>query len=134
MRQMPFRPGNEISQSYNRGVVTVYRVTDGAEPGFAPAPVLEKKAALRYEEQRLGLTRYYAGRQNQVQIERVIRVPRGPEVSSQDVAVTEDGRQYRIDQVQLVRDVWPMSLDLTLAKPVQVYEAPPPEERKGEPW
>jgi len=100
----------------------VYRVTDGAKPGFAPVPVLERKAALRYEELRVGLTRYYQARQNQVQVEKVIRVPKGADVSPQDVAVTEDGRQYRIDQVQLAQDVWPASLDLTLAKPVQVYE------------
>lgn len=122
MRQKPFRAGNEISQSYGSGVVTVYRVEDGAEPGFAPVPVLQKKAALRYEELRLGLTRYYAGRQNQVQIERVLRVPRGPEISTQDVAVTEDGRQYRIDLVQLADGVWPPSLDLTLAKVKQSYD------------
>lgn len=122
MRKTPFRPGNEISQSYSSGIVTVYRVTDGAKPGFAPVPVLERKAALRYEELRVGLTRYYQARQNQVQVEKVIRVPKGADVSPQDVAVTEDGRQYRIDQVQLVQDVWPVSLDLTLAKPVQVYE------------
>lgn len=124
MRQKPFRETNESSQTYNSGVVTVYRVEDGAEPGFAPAPVLQKKAALRYEELRLGLTRLYLGRQNNVRVEKVIRVPKGSEVSSQDVAVTEDGRQYRIDAVQLVDGVWPPSLDLTLAKVEQVYEIP----------
>ncbi len=131
MRQMPFRPGNEISQSYNSGVVTVYRVTDGARPGFAPAPVLEKKAVLRYEEQRLGLTRLYLSRQNQVRVEKVIRVPRGPEVSSQDVAVTEDGRQYRIDAVQLADRVRPPSLDLTLTKAEQVYDVSKSDTEEG---
>ncbi|MCI8527261.1 MAG: hypothetical protein HFF17_15425 [Oscillospiraceae bacterium] len=131
MRQMPFRPGNEISQSYNSGVVTVYRVTDGARPGFAPAPVLEKKAVLRYEEQRLGLTRLYLSRQNQVRVEKVIRVPRGPEVSSRDVAVTEDGRQYRIDAVQLADRVRPPSLDLTLTKAEQVYDVSKSDTEEG---
>ena len=36
--------------------------------------MLERKAALRYEELRVGLTRYYQARQNQVQVEKVIRV------------------------------------------------------------
>lgn len=49
---------------------------------------------------RLGIQRYYSGRQNQVQIERVIRVPRYPGVTNQDVATTEDGTTYRIDLVQ----------------------------------
>ncbi len=121
MRQTPFRPRNEISQSYNSGVMTVYRVRDGAKPGFAPAPVLHKIASLRYEELRLGITRYYAAMQNQVRIKRVVRVPKGPDISTQDVAVTEDGQQYRIDLVQLADGVWPPSLDLTLAKVEQVY-------------
>jgi len=127
MRQTPFRPGNEISQTYNSGLLRVYRVTDGAKPGFAPVPVLTRTAVLRYEELRLGLNRYYAGRQNQVQIEKVVRVPRGPSISTQDVAVPEDGRQYRIDLVQLAEGVWPPSLDLTLAKAEQVYEVSGPD-------
>lgn len=122
MRQKPFRPGSEISQNYNSGIVTVYRVSDGAEPGFAPVPVLERKAVLRYEELRVGLNRYYDARQNQVQVEKVVRVPRGADISPQDVAITQDGRQYRVDLVQLAQDVWPPSLDLTLAKTEQVYE------------
>lgn len=121
MRKTPFRAGNEISQSYNSGILTVYRVTDGAKPGFAPVPTMKKAAILRYEELRLGINRYYAAEQNQVKIEKVVRVIKGPEISSQDVAVTEDGRQYRIDLVQLADGVWPPSLDLTLAKVEQVY-------------
>ncbi len=122
MRQTPFRPGNEISQQYNSGVLTVYRVQDGAKPGFAPAPELHRLGTLRYEELRLGLNRYYQAMQNQVQINKVVRVPRGLDISTQDVAVTEDGRQYRIDLVQLADDVCPPSLDLTLAKVEQVYK------------
>lgn len=80
------------------------------------------KLALRYDEQRLGIQRYYAAMQNQVQVERVLRVPRAGNVNSQDVAVTEDGRQYRIDLVQDVPGVYPPSLDLTLTKIEQEYE------------
>lgn len=118
----PFRPGNEITQSFNDGLVTVYNVTDGGRPGRIPAPVLIKKVSLRYEERQLGLRRYYSARQNQVQIERVVRVPRTGKVSSQDVAVTEDGRQYRVDWVQAVENTYPPSMDLTLAAVEQVYQ------------
>lgn len=121
MRQMPFRPGNEITQTYNSGCLTVYAVTDGAAPGYAPRPVLTERVRLRYEERALGLTRYYAAMQANIRVERVVRVPRRPEVSPQDVAVTEDGRQYRIDLVQAVQDVWPPSMDLTLTKTEQIY-------------
>ena len=118
----PHRPDSEVTQAYNDGVVTVYAVTDAARPGYQPKPALTPKAVLRYEEQRLGIQRFYSGKQSQAEIERVIRTPRLACVSSQDVAVTEDGRQYRIDMVQSVPDIWPASMDLTLAKVAQNYD------------
>lgn len=118
----PNRPNNEISQTYNDGLVKIYAVEDVAEPGYRPEETLVLKNTVRYQERQLGIQRYYAGRQNQVQIERVIRVPRGVSVDTQDVAITEDGHQFRIDMVQAVIDVWPASLDLTLAKIAVEYE------------
>lgn len=119
MRKTPFRPDNEISQTYNSGFCTVYRERDTARPGYAPQTKLEWKASLRYEEQRLGLNRYYAARQADVEVERVIRVPNPPAVRAptpQDVVRTESGILYRIDLVQTVPGVWPASLDLTLRR------------------
>ncbi len=124
MRQNPFRAGNEISQLFNSGVVSIYRVTDMGEPGYAPVPRLELRVKLLYEELKMGLIRFYSAKQNQVKVERVLRVPRRPEVSPQDVAVTEDGRQYRVELVQLAAGVYPPSLDLTLGTIEQIYELP----------
>ena len=115
-RKAPYRPSNEVTQGYNSGVVTVYAVTDSARPGYQPVEQLTEKIKLRYEEQRLGIQRYYNAMQNQIQVERVIRVPRAEQITSQDVAETEDGRRYRIDLVQTVDGVWPPSQDLTLVK------------------
>ena len=112
----PYRPSNEVTQGYTSGVVTVYTVTDSARPGYQPVEQLTEKIKLRYEEQRLGIQRYYNAMQNQIQVERVIRVPRAEQITSQDVAETEDGRRYRIDLVQTVDGVWPPSQDLTLVK------------------
>lgn len=112
----PGRPGGEVSQSYQDGVVTIYAVADTARPGKKPEPRLNEKVRLRYEERRLGIQRYYAGQQNQVEIQRVIRVQRTDKVSTQDVAVTEDGRRYRIDMVQAAIGTYPPSADLTLAR------------------
>lgn len=143
-RKAPFRPRQnaQVSQCYNDGVVTIYDVRDEAVFGFLPSPVYQVKTTLAYQERKLGIKRYYDARQNQVRVERVIRVPKpsgvfqpveGPEpirITSQDAARTEDGKLYRIDLVQSVPDVYPPSLDLTLA----VYEqnavyppAPDPE-------
>lgn len=123
MRQTPWRPDNEISQTFNSGVCTVYTQRDSARPGYRPRPELEHKATLRYEEQRLGLNRYYAGRQVSIDVERVLRVPRGPAAlvpTPQDVVMDRvNGLYYRVDFVQTVPGVWPPSLDLTLTRFVQ---------------
>lgn len=120
----PHRPDNEITQEFNSGVVYIYSVEDSAQPGYQPKPALKLKLTLRYEEQRLGINRLYLSRQNQAEIEKVIRVPRQDSISNQDVAILESGSQYSIDYTQTVQDVYPPCLDLSLVKVEQNYEVP----------
>ena len=68
------------------------------------------------------MTRYYAAKQANIQIERVIRCPEVPGIDTQDVAVTEDGLQYRIEQIQTVDNIWPACVDISLSKIVQRLE------------
>lgn len=122
MWKAPYRAKGEVSQRYNDGIVRIYSVTDTAEPGYAPVETPTLKITLRYEERRLGITRYFSGAQNQMQIDRVLRVQRAGKVNTQDIAVTEDGQNYRVNLVQSVPDVWPESMDLTLSKIEQVID------------
>lgn len=122
MWKAPYRPSNQVTQAFNSGLVKIYTVENVAAPGYKPVEKLVYKLTLRYEEQRLGITRFYSGQQNQSQIERVIRVPRAGGVNNQNVAITEDGHKYRIDLVQAVMEIYPPSLDLTLARLDQDYE------------
>lgn len=115
----PVRPrtDNGVTQNYNDGVVAIIAVVDRAMPGYQPKPgEPQAKYTLRYEERRLGIQRYYSSLQNQIQLDRVIRVPRVAGITTQDFAVTEGKQIYRIDLVQSVMDVYPPSLDLTLTK------------------
>lgn len=122
MWRAPNRPNHEITESYNDGIVSIYAVQDGASPGYRPVPVLVLVKRMRYQERYLGINRLYSGRQNQVDIQRIVRVQKVPGVSNQNVAITEDGQQYRIDSVQDVIGAYPPSLDLTLATVEQKYE------------
>lgn len=122
MWRTPNRPNHEITESYNDGIVNIYAVQDGAAPGYRPVPVLVLVKRMRYQERYLGINRLYSGRQNQVDIQRIVRVQKVPGVSNQNVAITEDGQQYRIDSVQDVIGAYPPSLDLTLATVEQKYE------------
>lgn len=122
MWKAPNRPNHEITQPFCSGIVSVYSVRDTAVTGYQPKETLTLKLSLRYDERRLGIQRYYDAMQNQIQVERVLRVPRTGNINSQDVAITEDGRQYRIDLVQDASGVYPPSLDITLTKIEQEYE------------
>ena len=122
MWRAPNRPNHEITESYNDGIVNIYTVQDGAAPGYRPMPVLVLVKRMRYQERYLGINRLYSGRQNQVDIQRIVRVQKVPGVSNQNVAITEDGKQYRVDSVQDVIGAYPPSLDLTLATVEQEYE------------
>lgn len=122
MWRTPNRPAHGITQSFNDGIIGVYSVQDGAAPGYRPVPVLVLVKRMRYQERYLGINRLYSGRQNQVDIQRIVRVQKVPGVSNQNVAITEDGQQYRIDSVQDVIGAYPPSLDLTLATVEQEYE------------
>ena len=116
------RKNNKISQQYSDGVVIIYGVADTAEPGLKPVETLTPKIKLLYEEQRLGINRYYSAMQNQIEVSRVIRTPRAGSVNNQDVAITEDGKRYTVLMVQAVPDVQPQSVDITLSQIEQVKQ------------
>lgn len=120
----PNRPNHQITQAFNSGVVIIYSVENKAQPGYQPAPELTEKVRLRYEEQRLGINRLYLSRQNQAEVEKVIRTPRRDEVSNQDIAVLQDGQMFAVDYTQTVDDAFPPSMDISLVKTEQVYEVP----------
>ena len=116
MWKAPNRPNHIITQPLNDGLVKICDVVDVAEPGYKPVKKLKPKVQLRYEEQRVGISRFYSAMQNQIQVDKVIRVPRAIVITTKDVAVTEAGVEYRIQQVQDVMDVYPRCQDLTLSR------------------
>lgn len=129
-RRTPFRPRqrDEITQTFNDGIVTIYTVTDGAASGYLPEPVLTEMVRLCYQERKLGIKRYYSAKQNMIHAERVIRVPRSDHftINNQQIAETEDGNKHRIDLVQIVPDVYPPCQDITLVDYYQDEFEPQP--------
>lgn len=55
----PDRPGFEISQAYNDGLVDIMTVTDTAAPGYAPVRTETVKHTLPFAERTVGVRRYY---------------------------------------------------------------------------
>ena len=111
---------NKQTQTFNDGVVSIYKVADLALPGDLPVEGLVLQQTLRYKERTVGLNRFYQAMQNIIQVDSVIRCPevRGLSGKNTDilVAVLIDGQQYKVIQIQYIEDAQPPSMDLTLER------------------
>ena len=118
------------SQQFNDGIVKIYDVTNTAPDGGMPIEGITLKQTLRYKERTVGLTRRNFARQDNVVIKYVLRCPRLRDVSAQDIAIPNDGKQYRIWDVQYPEDIDPPVMDITLEEMKAVYDIyqPEPEE------
>lgn len=93
------RPSQQI-ETYPDGIVDIYAEADGRKLG-------EQKASLRFEEQSVGVNRYYSAENSTStnRIDRVIKVPHTTGiVDRMDIAVVRsanDSRQYRIMRIQV---------------------------------
>lgn len=125
-RTKPYRMRTEavaVSQTFNDGIVKIYEAADKSAPGRQPVPELTLCEQLFYAELKLGITRYYAAKQDNAEIKRVIRVAARPTLHSGQIAVTENGERYRVDLVQLAAGIYPKSFDLTLCEIKQTFGA-----------
>lgn len=109
-------------QTHNDGVVKIYTVTNSAPPGGMPVEALTLKETLRYKERTVGNQRYYQAMQAGAKVDSVLRCPLRRDVSGQDIAIPNDGKQYRITLVQYPEDAEPPVMDLTLERTTQDYE------------
>ena len=106
----------------NDGFVKIYSVENVARPGAMPKEGLILKIKLRLHQRTVGIARYNAGLQNKVEIDSVIRCLLNRDVSTQDVAVINNERQFRIVQIQYIEGIVPMSMDLSLERIEAKYE------------
>lgn len=112
-----------LTQTFNNGVLSVYKVDNIAEPGNMPKDGLKLKMCnIPYEERTVGVTRYNISKQNQDTIEQLLRIPRINGISRNDIVVPLDGQQYRIEQLQSINGVEPRCFDLSLEKVTVKYE------------
>lgn len=109
-------------QTHNDGIVRVYHVDDISHPGEKPKEKLVLKHTLRYKERTVGINRAYLAQQAGAEISYVLRVPRLRDVSTQDVAIPNDGYPYKITRVQYPEDTNPPAMDLELERVEMNYE------------
>ncbi|HBV86886.1 MAG TPA: hypothetical protein DEF42_09615 [Desulfosporosinus sp.] len=111
------------TQAFNDGVVSIYKVGNISPSGNMPKEGLTFKVGpLRYEERIVGMGRFWSAMQAKARIDMVLRVPQLRGVSSQDIAIPNDGKQYEIKQIQYPPDVDPPVMDLSLERVDAVYD------------
>lgn len=108
--------------NYNDGLVRIYRVENISEPGNMPKDGISRKYTLRYKERTVGLDRYYKALNANVKVSYVLRCGLLRDVSTQDIAIPNDGKQYRIVQIQYPEDATPPAMDLTLEEVKTAYD------------
>lgn len=110
-------------QEFNDGIVKIYKIVNKSGAGNMPKEGLTYKVGpLRYKERTVGMNRFWTAMQSQVKIDMVLRVPQIRTVSTQDIAVPIDGRQYKIKQIQYPKDISPPVMDLSLERLEVDYE------------
>lgn len=111
------------TQTYNDGVMNIYSVGNTAAAGNKPKDELAiKVSSLHYEERVVGMGRFWTAMQASSKIDLLLRTPQLRNVSTQDIAIPIDGKQYRIVQIQYPKDVEPPSMDLSLERIEAKYE------------
>jgi len=100
----------------------VYTVTDGTSSVSKPTEILALKRELRFEFRYVGFNRYYTAMQASVEISKIIRIQRQPDIATQDVVILADTQQYRIQQMQDVINAEPACSDLTLVLVASPFE------------
>ena len=108
-------------QTFQDGVLAVYGQgkVDISEPGDMPnlQPVV-KYPILNFEERRVSYHRRNDALQHNMRIDRLLRVARHDDVTTDDTAVI-GADTYKIRQVERVVGVLPPVMDLTLERVVQ---------------
>lgn len=110
------------TQTFKDGVVKIYKVDNIATPGNMPKDGLVIKDGLRYDERTVGMSRFWTAMQAQAKVEQMLRVPRTNFVSTQDIAIPNDGEQYKIIQIQYPENVEPPCMDLSLERVEAKYD------------
>ena len=94
--------------TFDSGILSIYRMQNTARPGYKPTlePVLVTK--YYYQNEQIGITRYYQSLQAQAKVDWLVSIPGWDgDVSQNDICVldaADGGKQYRIDLIQPTLD------------------------------
>ncbi len=103
---MNSQKNRDISETFNDGICSIHFIDDDGNAGT----VIEK---LRFQERVVGTKRYHEAMTVKMQIDRLIRIPFRPWLTTEYLAVI-GGTVYELEQVQTIPDSRPKTNDLSL--------------------
>lgn len=90
--------------TFDDGILSICRTVDTAKPGMKPEIRLERKEQYYFGFDNIGIARYYTAMQANQQISAVVNIPDWGDISTLDICVLEDGRQYKVAMCQPTTD------------------------------
>lgn len=91
--------------TFDDGIVAIYTIVEQTTPGRKPEKGIRIGERFFFGYETLGVQRYYTALQANQQIEAVINIPGWNTINpAQNVAMLENGNQYRIVMVQPTTD------------------------------
>lgn len=97
---------NRIFETFNDGICKIHPIDDDGNAGSA-------KEILRYQERTVGVKRYYEAMTAKVQVDRLIRIPFRPWLTS-EYLLSLNNEVYEIKQVQVIPDSLPKTNDVSI--------------------
>ena len=86
--------------TFDDGIVKIYKVKQGEEPGKKPKKKLVLKSEHYFGYSEVYHNRYYEAKGQQDQIDELIHIWQDRDITTKDIAEDEEGKQFRIVQVQ----------------------------------
>lgn len=102
----------------NSGILYYYALENVADAGLMPVEKLVYRGACFYSDRVIGFRRAYAAYGADRRIDRLVRCHNVDIPDDAKFVVLEDGRQYRIDLIQVIGD----DSDLTLVRLEENYD------------
>lgn len=95
-------------EEFNDGIAEIYNVT-------ADDKLKKVKSGLRFGNENIGISRFYAARAADTRVDRVIHILRQQDIEPHQVVVIES-EQYDIDKADHINDTLPPITKLSLIK------------------
>lgn len=93
---------------------------------------LKYKKQLRYDKMTIGIKRFYTALQANEHIDYLISCPLIYSMSSKNIFVLNDGKQYDIIQIQEIEDTFPASMTISLKQRKNEYQYCKDEDEEGD--